>query len=159
MDILAFICLGVALLALVWMGWIDLRLWILPNELVALFALTALPFHFAMDWAYGGWLYFTLGAVAGGGILWVIRLIGNKIYGFETMGLGDIKLLAAAGLWLGPEVILMALAVGAFAGVVHAIILALITWRPLSRMMLPAGPGFIAGILIIGIYTYKDILI
>jgi len=155
-DILAITCLFLALLALVWMGWIDLKLWILPNELVALLALTALLFHFATDWFFGGWMFFVLGAMMGGGALLAIRSLANKFYGFETLGLGDVKLLAAAGLWLGPENILMALSIGAFCGVGHAVVIAITEKKSLNRMMLPAGPGFIAGILITTIMMMKD---
>lgn len=155
-DILAITCLFLAFLALIWMGWIDLKLWILPNELVILLALTALPFHYATDWFFGGWMFFVLGAIMGGGALLAIRALANKFYGFETLGLGDIKLLAAAGLWLGPESVLMALSIGAFCGVVHAIIIAVKEKKSLNRMMLPAGPGFITGILITAFIIMKD---
>lgn len=158
-DILAIISVFLAILALIWMGWIDLKLWILPNELVALLALTALPFHFATDWFFGGWLYFIAGAIVGGGVLYGIRYVANRVYGFETMGLGDVKLMAAVGLWLGVDAVMMALAVGALCGVLHAVGLAIYQKQSLKRMMLPAGPGFIAGSLIVGFWTLKDILI
>lgn len=158
MDYLAFSCVFLAVLSLLWMGWIDLKLWILPNELVALFALCALPFHFAVDWAYGGWLFFVFGAMLSAGCLLFIRHMANRYYGMETLGLGDVKLLAAAGLWLGPEAVLMAMSAGAFAGVMHAVILSRIEHTSLNRMMLPAGPGFIAGILIVGFWTYRDLI-
>ena len=143
-------------MALIWMGWIDLKLWILPNELVILLAVTALPFHYATDWFFGEPLYFIFGAAIGGGLLWGIRYVANKIYGFDTLGLGDVKLMAAVGLWLGPEFAMMALSLGAFCGVGHAVALALLHKQSLNRMMLPAGPGFIAGSLIAGFWFLKD---
>lgn len=159
MDILAFLCILLAFIALLWMGWIDLKLWILPDELVILLAVTALPFYFAMDWVYGGFLSFIMGAIVGGGALWGIRAVANRIYGFETMGLGDVKLMAAVGLWLGPQSVLMALSVGAFCGVLHAVILAVKSKKPLGGMMLPAGPGFIAGAIFVGLFKFGEILL
>lgn len=159
MEILAVCCILVALWALLWMGWIDLKLWILPDELVILYALPALLFHYAIDWYYGGWLLYILGALVGGGILYTIREAANRFCGMETMGLGDVKLIAAAGLWLGPHAILMALSVGALCGMLHAFGLAVIHRKPLKGMMLPAGPGFIAGIIIITFWTYKDLIL
>ena len=159
MDALVIICAFFGLLSLIWMGWIDLKLWILPNELVGLFMAMAIPFHYGLDWRYGSVFYLIGGACVGGGILYIIRAIGNKIYGFETMGLGDIKLMMAGGLWLGPQVVLSAMAVGALAGVAHAVGLAFYHKKPIQKMMLPAGPGFIAGLLIVGLYTYGDLLI
>lgn len=148
-----------AFLALLWMGWIDLKLWILPNELVFLYGLMALPFHISLGWLYGGWLYFLLGGMLGCGILLLIRGVANRLYKMETMGLGDIKLLTAAGLWLGPQGVILTLAVGSFCGAFHAISLALLRKRSLKRMMLPAGPGFIAGIILVSFWIYKDLLL
>jgi leader peptidase (prepilin peptidase)/N-methyltransferase len=147
------------------MGWIDLKLWILPNELVAAFGISAIAFHLAIDWDYGGWLFFAIGAVVGGGSLWIIRLVANKIYGMETLGFGDVKLMAAGGLLLGPEGILMAMSVGALCGVAHAVLIVLGQkiktgqWVSMNRMALPAGPGFITGLIVVGIWMYKDILV
>lgn len=159
MDILAFTCILLAFIALLWMGWIDLKLWILPNELVALLAIVALPFHYSIDWVYGGFLTFIIGACIGGGSLMAIRAVANRVYGFETMGLGDVKLMAAVGLWLGPQSVLMALSLGAFCGVLHAVILAVKSKKSLNRMMLPAGPGFIAGAVLVGLFKFGELIL
>ena len=42
-----------------------------------------------------------LGFVFGLGIFLIIRLAGSMIYKKEAMGLGDVKLMAVAGLYLG----------------------------------------------------------
>jgi prepilin signal peptidase PulO-like enzyme (type II secretory pathway) len=92
------------------------------------------------------------GALIGGGILYVIRMCGNAYYKQDTLGLGDVKLLSAAGLWLGIEGVVIAMTLGAFAGVVHALVYAI--WKALceksplnlKRLMIPAGPGFCVGI-------------
>ena len=156
MDIIAILCVFFAFLTLLWMGWIDLKLWILPNELVIFLVFLAIPFHFASDWFFGGWFFVIGGALVGGGLLYTIRYIANRFYGFETLGLGDVKLMAAVGLWLGPQSTLMALSLGAFCGVAHAITIAAIEKKSLNRMMLPAGPGFIMGSLAVGFWTLKD---
>lgn len=163
MDILTIVCVTLAVIVLLWLAVIDLKLWILPDELVALLAVLAIPFHIATGWDYGDVTFFLTGALAGGGALWLIRAIANFIYGVEALGLGDVKLLAAAGLWLGPEAVFMALSAGAFCGVLHA--LAIICtkkiqtgqWQSMRRMALPAGPGFIAGILLTGLWMYREL--
>ena len=145
MEIIAYIAVSLGLLSLLWMGWIDLKLWILPNELVALLAVMAPLFHYATGWAYGGWLFFMVGALVGGGSLWLIRAVANRIYGMDTLGFGDIKLMAAAGLWLGPEAVLMAMSVGAMCGVLHAFFIVMYQ-------------RFVAGIIIVLFWMYKDLL-
>ena len=41
------------------------------------------------------------GYIAGGGIVWAIRILGSLAFGKEAMGLGDVHLLAAVGAVLG----------------------------------------------------------
>jgi leader peptidase (prepilin peptidase)/N-methyltransferase len=50
---------------------------------------------------YGGLLQAGLGLLAGGGILVAIGYLGNAIFRKETMGGGDIKLLAMVGTFIG----------------------------------------------------------
>ena len=100
------------------------------------------------------------GAAEGGGILYIIRFFGNRHYKQDTLGLGDVKLMAASGLWLGIEGIVTAMTIGAFAGLVHGVLVSLIRaakekTRPnLHRLMIPAGPGFCIGIAIMLIWQY-----
>lgn len=42
-----------------------------------------------------------LGMILGGGIFLVITLVAKVIYGKEAMGLGDVKLMGALGLYFG----------------------------------------------------------
>jgi leader peptidase (prepilin peptidase)/N-methyltransferase len=80
----------------------------------------------------------------------------------RTLGLGDVKLLGAAGLWLGVEGVVMAMTVGAFAGLVHGILVAVIrgirekSSPNLHRLMIPAGPGFCVGIACVGLWQYAE---
>jgi len=165
MEMIAYVSLITALISLLWMGWIDLKLWILPNELIGLFVIAVVVFHFTTGWYYGGWLFFAIGSIIGGGSLIGIRAVANRIYGTDTMGMGDIKLMFAAGLWLGPEGVLMALSVGALCGILHASIIIghkyFTTGHKVSlnRMALPAGPGFIAGIILVYLWQYGDFIL
>ncbi|MBL8862671.1 MAG: prepilin peptidase [Planctomycetes bacterium] len=52
------------------------------------------------------------GIAVGGGILWVIGVLGTKVYGRDAMGFGDVKLLAAGGGFVGPGGALFALVLG-----------------------------------------------
>ena len=105
---------------------IDFRTWILPNWLNLLLAVTGFVFHLSISFRFAPPYDYFLGALLGGGILYVIRFFGNRHYKQDTLGLGDVKLLAAAGLWLGVDGVVMAMTVGAFAGLLHGIAVALI---------------------------------
>jgi prepilin signal peptidase PulO-like enzyme (type II secretory pathway) len=60
--------------------------------------------------------------VVGGGILWVIGWVGSRIYGRDAMGLGDVKLLAAGGGFLGPGGVLWALMVASLVASVFGVL-------------------------------------
>ena len=81
-------------------------------------AVTAIAFHLFMNWDYLSASNVLAGMIA----LWVImgqRAVANKIYGMDTLGFGDIKLMAVGGLWLGAEGIFMAMSVALWS--LHAI--------------------------------------
>ncbi len=141
------------LVVLIILSVIDLRTWLLPNKFVATFALLGVAFHALLQFELMPVHQMIFGALVGGGILYVIRMGGNAYYKQDTLGLGDVKLLAAAGIWLGVEGVVIALTAGAFAGLLHGIGVALVQAArekrkvSLSRLMIPAGPGFCVGII------------
>lgn len=152
---------GAALL--VWLCAIDLKLRILPDELTGALAVLGLAFAWAVFPHAGPWYTGPLGGLAGGGGLYLIRAVANRAYGFETMGLGDIKLLGAGGLWLGAQGILLAVCVGAFAGVLHGlgawIYARAVEKQPVSfrKMTIPAGPGFCVGLAVVTAWICRDL--
>jgi prepilin signal peptidase PulO-like enzyme (type II secretory pathway) len=139
---------------------IDLKEKILPDKLVAGFAALGLAFHISTSFTYLSLIDMGLGALMGGGLLFAIRTLANKYYGRDTLGLGDVKLLAAAGLWLGPHFILIAMSIGALAGIAHGAGESFYRWRKtgekpnLGALSVPAGPGFAAGIVITAILQF-----
>ena len=139
---------------------IDLRVWLLPNKYVLIFALLGVAFHAALHFSLLAPHEMIYGALLGSGILYVIRICGNAYYKQDTLGLGDVKLLAAAGLWLGLEGVVFALTAGAFAGLLHGIGVAtakaIKEKSPinLKRLMIPAGPGFCVGIIASWLYLF-----
>lgn len=152
--VLCIAALLISLALLTRLAIIDLKIRLLPNRLVLGFAIMGILFHSASLFTYNTPTGMLIGALIGGGLLILIRCAGNFFYKQDTLGLGDVKLMAAAGLWLGPEHILAALIWGALAGLTHGGTcygyerLYKKTTHPLSTYSIPAGPGFIVGILI-----------
>lgn len=154
-SLAALICLFLAAFLLYWLCVIDLKMRLLPDELNAALAITGLIFlAVTMPYSLPSWWQALAGAALGGGLLWVLRAVSSRLYGFETMGLGDVKLMAAAGLWLGAESTASALALGAFCGVLHGVAMAVIKKQPLRGMTLPAGPGFCMGVALTAAWQY-----
>ena len=57
-----------------------------------------------------------LGALVGGGSLWIIGEAWKRLRGVEAMGLGDVKMMAAVGALLGWRLTLLSIFIGAFSG-------------------------------------------
>ena len=160
---LEYLALGSAvagLVVLMILSIIDLRVWLLPNKYVLAFAILGIIFHSALGFQLLPPQDMLFGALLGGGLLYLVRMGGNAYYKQDTLGLGDVKLLAAAGLWLGVEGVVLALTAGAFVGLLHGIGVALTraakekTKPNLNRLMIPAGPGFCVGIVAAWLYIF-----
>lgn len=85
-----------------------------------------------------------IGFVAGGLVIWLIAFIGSAIMRKKAMGMGDVKLMAVIGLYLGafPE-LPMVIALSAFSGAVVGTLL-IATGKKDRKSPIPYGP-FIAG--------------
>lgn len=143
------------------LAYIDLKYGLLPNEFVLALAVLGTVFHLSTVFKFAAYEDMFLGAFIGGAILYLIRAVANAIYRQDTLGLGDVKLMAAAGLWLGPYHIMLALAVGAAAGLVHGLLVMFDYKRntgkipDLNRLSIPAGPGFIVGFVAMAVYKFQ----
>ena len=163
LEIIAVLCLPGAIALLFILSVIDLRERLLPNKFVLAFAVLGVIFHACTSFHYVSIVEMGLGALIGGGILYLIRFFAIRFYGEDALGLGDVKLLTAAGLWLGPYFILIALTLGALLGILHGLGLALYSWRSskvwpeLHNLSLPAGPGFALGIVLTSVYKFSSI--
>lgn len=165
MEIISTLCLAIAIILLITLTIVDFKTFLLPNIYVFPFAALGIIFHWSQNFEILELSQILIGGLIGYGILFVIRFLGNKYYGQDSLGLGDVKLLGASGLWLGLEGVLIAMTVGAFLGLIHGLIYAVVvaaknnTKIALKRLKIPAGPGFIGGILIAFFWLFHgDIL-
>jgi leader peptidase (prepilin peptidase) / N-methyltransferase len=160
LEVIAVLCIILALALLAVLSYIDLKIQLLPNEYVLSLACCGFVFHLATMFHYESISNIAIGAFVGGGLLFVIRGAANYWYGEDTLGLGDVKLLAAGGIWLGPEHILIAAAAGALAGFLHGLGVAVYTVgkakvpMDFSKLSVPAGPGFAVGMIAVAIYKF-----
>jgi len=163
LEIFAIFCIITCLILLAVLSYVDLKDHLLPNELVLGFACCGFVFHLCTLFHYLSLNEMAIGALIGGGMLYLIRGIANYWYDEDTLGLGDVKLLAAGGLWLGPEHILIAAALGAMAGFLHGLGVAVYTVYhakvplDLNKLAIPAGPGFIIGLIVTAVYKFQDL--
>lgn len=162
LDFIALGALTLSALLLLALSLIDLKTRLLPDKLVFPFALLAPVFHAATGFSFLSPLAMIGGGLLCGGLLYAIRAMANRIYKTDTLGLGDVKLMGAAGLWLGPEIVMLSLSAGAAAGLVHGVTVALYSAlknkeKPQFKgLKIPAGPGLAVGIVIGGFILLQD---
>jgi leader peptidase (prepilin peptidase)/N-methyltransferase len=63
-----------------------------------------------------------LGALAGGGSLWLVGEVWKRLRGVEAMGLGDVKMMFGYGALLGWRLTLLSIFLAAFAGAIIGVI-------------------------------------
>lgn len=90
-----------------------------------------------------------IGFVAGGVVIWLIAFIGSAILRKKAMGMGDVKLMAVIGLFLGawPE-LPMVIALSAFSGAVIGTLL-IVTGRKSRESPIPYGPFIVGAALVV----------
>jgi leader peptidase (prepilin peptidase)/N-methyltransferase len=89
-----------------------------------------------------------LGALAGSGLLWAVAEGYFRLRGREGMGLGDVKMMAAVGAFLGLKRTLMTILAGSLLGSIIGILLILITKKG-RDYELPFGTFLGAGALLV----------
>ena len=97
-----------------------------------------------------------LGMLVGGGIFLIITLIGGMFYGKETMGFGDVKLVAALGLFFGFSNTIIITLLSFLIGAILSIVLLLVK-RKKTNEYIPFGP-FITIAAFISMYVPFELL-
>lgn len=87
----------------------------------------------------GGLAFSVLGAVVGGGILWTVAWVGSIVFKREAMGMGDVKLLAAIGAFLGWKAVLFTIMISSLLGATAGISMVLLGNKEM-KSRIPYGP-------------------
>jgi leader peptidase (prepilin peptidase)/N-methyltransferase len=102
---------------------IDWRVQLLPDVLTLPLMLAGLVASFLLP--LGLWWDHAIGAVAGFAVLAVVARLYHRLRKREGLGLGDAKLMAALGAWVGWQALPAVLLVGSLLGLLFAIGLSL----------------------------------
>jgi leader peptidase (prepilin peptidase)/N-methyltransferase len=135
------------ILTLVYLAYIDLRTFRLPDAITLPLILTGLLFNGFSDEGLAPFQDSAIGAILGYASLWLLNLIYRLTKKQDGIGMGDAKLLAALGAWLGwfalPGILLMASLTGLIGGFIW------LQWNKQNhRSAFPFGPFLaIAGII------------
>jgi leader peptidase (prepilin peptidase)/N-methyltransferase len=130
----------------------DLDWKIIPDKvtyplMVAAVALAPWNETLASTGSVNRWIESTIGLAFGGVCLWLVALGGRAFFGKEVMGVGDIKLLAGFGAFLGWQGALVTLFVGSVIGAVFSLV-GIASGLLRRRQYIPFGPFLNGGALV-----------
>jgi leader peptidase (prepilin peptidase)/N-methyltransferase len=140
-------------------SFVDLEYQIIPDEisvgavLVGLFINTLFPSLQGFSGFKEGLIFSGLGILVGGGSLYLTGLLGDFIFKKESMGGGDIKLLAGIGAFFGYKIALMVFFMAPLFGAVMGLIVKIRK----NISIIPYGP-FIALSTFIVVFWGQQIL-
>ena len=141
-NMIASAVLAVGLLTL---SYIDLRTGLLLDVLTL--PLTALGLAFSV-WT-GDWVLSLAGALLGYAMIAGLAYYWRVRRGYEGIGLGDAKLLAAGGAWGGVLALPILLLIASSVGILAAIVVARTTRSTSDRLAIPFGPSLALGTWIV----------
>lgn len=110
----------------------------------------------ATEWPAGTWLVLLTSGLAGAALLYLLRSLLRTIVGAEPLGLGDVKLAGAAGIWVGlaalPTLFFVAASVTLLALPVRTALRRRAGTHDPTDREIPFGPGLcFATLLIVGL--------
>ncbi len=95
-----------------------------------------------------------IGALIGGGSLWLMGWVWEKLRGVEAMGLGDVKMMFMVGAYLGWRLTILTIFVGVLTGSIVGVLLMARQRERNMQMLLPFGVflgiGAVASLLVGG---------
>ncbi len=132
---------------------IDFEHYIIPDEITKTTIVLGIAFsaiwpalHGTEDYgASFGWSLW--GAVFGYGLLWLVGYLGKKAFKKDAMGMGDMKLMAGIGAFLGAQAVIFALIMASFIGAAIGLSLVAAKKKELSTRI-PFGPYLSMGAFI-----------
>jgi leader peptidase (prepilin peptidase)/N-methyltransferase len=80
-----------------------------------------------------------LGALAGGGFLWLVGWLWKRLRGIEAMGMGDVKMMFMVGAYLGWPLTMLTIFVGVLSGSLAGVALMARRGERDTQMLLPFG--------------------
>jgi leader peptidase (prepilin peptidase) / N-methyltransferase len=126
---LVFGCLLIVLFA------IDLEHHLLPNAITLPGVVVGVVFSFFTE---PGWMASLIGVLVGGGVLFAIAELYYRVRHEEGLGMGDVKMLAMVGAFLGWKLVLLTLMLASLSGSVIGLLL-IVSGRGDMKYALPFG--------------------
>jgi leader peptidase (prepilin peptidase) / N-methyltransferase len=147
-DVINVVSFGLLCLLGVMLAWIDFRHGIIPDWLNLTIAGLGLSKAIIVDGQMAG-LQAVVEGVAIGAIFWLLRRLYFSVRKIQGLGLGDVKFLAAAGVWVGVAGLPMLLLVAALTALACAGVMQLAGRELNARTSISFGPFLAIGLLFV----------
>jgi leader peptidase (prepilin peptidase)/N-methyltransferase len=132
--------------SLIIISFIDLHHKIIPDVISLPGILLGLAFS-VLKWNGVPWLDSLIGIIGGGGFLFVVAVVFERLTGKEGMGGGDVKLLAMIGGWMGWRTLPFIILISSLSGTLIGGSSLLLSGRG-YRTRIPFGPFLSLGALV-----------
>lgn len=150
-QIITMIAMMVLVAMFIAVFFIDLKHYIIPNEIIIFGIAAGLLFAVLKGFNYYNWHYnwsslqnAGSGFLVGGLVFFLIVIIGEWIMKAEAMGMGDVKLMAVIGLFLGLKLTVLSMFMAFIIGSVVSLFL-LATKIKGRKDQIPFGPFIVLG--------------
>lgn len=130
---------------------VDAAVWRLPDALTL--PLTAAGLALSLAGLTGALAAHAAAAALGYGAVWALSRLWLRLRGVEGMGLGDAKLLAAAGAWCGPAALPTLVLAACALGLAAALAAAARAGRLDATAAAPFGPALAAAFWLIWVHA------
>jgi leader peptidase (prepilin peptidase)/N-methyltransferase len=114
---------------------IDLEHYLLPDVITLPGIVVGLAFSFVTE---PGWLPSLIGAVVGGGGLWLLAEVYYRVRHEEGLGMGDVKMLAMIGAFIGWQLTIVTLMMASLSGAIVGLLL-IVSRKGDMKYALPFG--------------------
>jgi len=134
-------------LVLIYLAYVDLRTFRLPNAITLPLIISGILFNQFSEFRFTDPSSAFIGAITGYLFLWILNLVYKKLKKQDGIGMGDAKLFAGLGAWLGWATLPSTLFIASVSGLIGGLIW--LKWNNQHhRQAFPFGPFLaIAGII------------
>lgn len=129
-----------------------MHLWVDWNQAVAELRGPYIPTWIGEHTHWHGFAWSMTGLIAGGGITWLIRWLSAIVLGQESLGLGDVTLMAMIGSFLGWQPLIFVLLLAPLCAIAMGLGVRLIT----NRTYIPFGP-YLSLAAVVVLFAWKPL--
>lgn len=141
---------------------IDYKMQLIPDTAQVILALIGVVNVIYIATSNGiGAIYYIIAGIMGGGIFYLLGFFGKLIFKKDSMGFGDVKLMAALGLIFGIKPILTITLISFFISAIVSIFLILIRVKHMDSYI-PFGPFIVVAsvaVMFTGYKIYVDLFV